>query len=710
MDRDTRTGRRPRLAATTATGLLSAIVASAAAGAGEIVLFDAATSPAGVVMSQDGGTFAVHDGVLEIETKGGTGYPGVLVRGTWDLSACNRVTFELVHRDTKGDLPLTVRLDNPGADAGASKGVFVDRVKLAGRGAATCEVALPAWLPNARAINARLDGMRRGPLVTTGVVADLDPAKTVGVAVYLKEPKLDWRWGVKRIVAHTGPAPVVQDWMLLPADKFFPFIDVYGQFKYRDWPGKTHGDDDLKVAIEKELADYDTHREPTGWNRYGGWAAGPKRDATGRFRVEKIDGRWWFVDPEGCLWWSHGPVRVTSSSAVTPLDGRESYFTDLPKADSPLALFYTTRDELLWPYYEARGIRRTFDFSSANAFRKYGPNWKAKYAVIAHRRLRSWGMNTIANSSDRGICRMDRTPYCDRFELKSPDIAGSRQGWWKFKDPFHPEFSASFRAQLLARKAELDDPWCFGFFVDNEIAWGGPVDLAEWTMQSPPTQPAKVEMVARLKARHGDIAKLNTAWGTSYADWTALLASQDKPPAGAAEDCREFTAALTEEYFKRVRETFKSVAPDTLYFGCRFAGSTDAAVRMAAKYCDVISYNIYRHTLDAFKLPDGVDKPVLVGEFHFGALDRGLFHASLVPVADQRERGRAYAGYVTSALKHPNFVGVHWHQFGDQPTTGRFDGENFQNGLVDVCDTPYPETVEGIREVGYRMYEIRAGR
>jgi hypothetical protein len=689
---------------------LAVLLAAGAATAGEIVLFDAAVTPASAVASQNQGRFETKDGLLQVETTGGTGYPGVLIKGAWDLSGCNRVTFELANRDGKSELPLTVRLDNPGADPGKSRGVFIDRVKLTGRGAATCDVALPPWLPNLREINAKLDGMRRGPLATLGVVADLDPSKVVGVAVYLKEPKLDWKWGVKRIVAHPGAAPASPDWMRMPAETFFPFIDAYGQFKYRDWPGKTHGDADLKAALGREQADLAAHPGPEGWNKFGGWAAGPKREATGQFRVEKIDGKWWFVDPEGCLWWSHGPVRVTSSSAVTPLDNREFYFTDLPAADSPFALFYTTRDELLWPYYEARGIQRTYDFSSANAFRKYGADWVGRYADTAHRRLRSWGMNTVANSSDRRICRMQRTPYCDRFELKSPDIAGSKLGWWKFKDPFHPEFRANFHKQLLARKAELDDPWCFGFFVDNEIAWGGPTDLAEWTLQSPAEQPAKVEMVARLKAKHGDIAKLNAAWGSAFAGWAALLASQEKPPAGAAEDCREFTTVLTEAYFKGVRETFKSVAPEKLYFGCRFAGSTEAAVRMAAKYCDIVSYNIYRHTLDAFKLPDGVDKPVLVGEFHFGALDRGLFHSTLIGVENQEARGRAYTAYVTSALRHPNFVGVHWHQFGDQPTTGRFDGENFQNGFVDVCDTPYPETIAGIREVGYRMYGIRSGQ
>ncbi len=676
--------------------------------ADEIILFDAATTPISEITSQSGGKFELRDGLLAVETKGETGYPGIRIKGTWDLSKCNRLTLELTNRDHKGELPLTVRLDNPDVDPGKSQGVFIDRVKIRCNTPTIYTVSLPPPLPFGREINSKLTGMKRGPLAMVGMAADLNPAKVTGVAVYINEPKLDWLWGVKRIVAHTGPLPNVPTWMRLPPEKFFPFIDVYGQFKHKEWPGKTHSDEDLKKAIETERADLATHPGPDGWNKYGGWAKGPQQKATGRFRVEKINGKWWMVDPEGCLWWSHGPVRVTSSSAVTPLDGREFYFTDLPKSGSPFALFYTTRDALLWPYYVARGIQRTYDFSSANAFRKYGTDWQARYADLAHQRLRSWGMNTIANSSDKGICLQRRTPYCDRFELKSPDIEGAHLGWWRFKDPFHPEFRASFRRQLEQRKEELNDPWCFGFFVDNEISWGDETALADWTLQSPATQPAKVEMIRRLKEKYGSIAKLNEAWKTNYVDWEALLQSQQKPPAGAKDDRVAFTAAVTEAYFKNIRDEFKAVAPNTLYMGCRFAGSTKAAVQIGAKYCDVISYNIYRHTLDDFKLPAGVDKPVMIGEFHFGALDRGMFHPSLIEVANQAARGKAYAAYITSALRHPNFVGAHWHQFGEQPTTGRFDGENLQNGFLDVCDTPYPETIAGIREVGYRLYEIRS--
>ena len=74
---------------------------------------------------------------------------------------------------------------------------------------------------------------------------------------------------------------------------------------------------------------------------------------------------------------------------------------------------------------------------------------------------------------------------------------------------------------------------------------------------------------------------------------------------------------------------------------------------------------------------------------------------------DQNERAAVYRQYVRSALENPIIIGVHWHQYSDQATSGRFDGENMQVGWTDVCDTPYWETVAAIREIGYPMYEIR---
>ena len=84
-----------------------------------------------------------------------------------------------------------------------------------------------------------------------------------------------------------------------------------------------------------------------------------------------------------------------------------------------------------------------------------------------------------------------------------------------------------------------------------------------------------------------------------------------------------------------------------------------------------------------------------------------MFHTGLGPCKDQNERAQAYENYVKSALGNPWIIGAHWFQYGDQAVTGRFDGENYQIGLVDVCDRPYEETIDAVRRVGYNMYQIR---
>jgi hypothetical protein len=120
-----------------------------------------------------------------------------------------------------------------------------------------------------------------------------------------------------------------------------------------------------------------------------------------------------------------------------------------------------------------------------------------------------------------------------------------------------------------------------------------------------------------------------------------------------------------------------------------------------------VSFNLYRESIAEFRLPEGVDKPLVVGEFHFGALDRGMLHTGLRPVEDQAARAAAYRSYLRGALAHPQFVGTHWFQYADQATTGRGDGENYQIGFIDVCDTPYAETIAASREIGRSLYQFR---
>ena len=67
-------------------------------------------------------------------------------------------------------------------------------------------------------------------------------------------------------------------------------------------------------------------------------------------------------------------------------------------------------------------------------------------------------------------------------------------------------------------------------------------------------------------------------------------------------------------------------------------------------------------------------------------------------VTDKPEAFEAWLRYCTACVER---------QFSDQATSGRFDGEYLQVGWTDICDTPYPEAVSAIRELGEELYNTK---
>ena len=95
-------------------------------------------------------------------------------------------------------------------------------------------------------------------------------------------------------------------------------------------------------------------------------------------------------------------------------------------------------------------------------------------------RLRSWGFNAFGNSCSQQIVRAGRMPYAHTaHQTRCPQIAGAHGNWANFDDVFSPDY-----AGLLARNLKQDfgealqDPYCIGLYVHNEIGWGR--DDADW--------------------------------------------------------------------------------------------------------------------------------------------------------------------------------------------------------------------------------------
>jgi hypothetical protein len=634
--------------------------------------------------------------VLRVTTHANAKWPGVTIRPEHEIWDFSRSMKLLVHLRNPGDEPLEMHVR---VDDAKREQVAHAKCNIAPHSTDVVEVRLNP-LPFRLSHPLKLIGLRGGP----GVREEIDTAHIKRLIVFPAKSPKSQTYELLRI--ETLGAGSIQT---LDADKFLPFVDEFGQFKHGEWPGKLHGANEFAARLKAEDADLAAHPTPADRDSYGGWAAGPKLEATGFFRTTKHDGRWWLVDPDGRLFWSQG-MDCVRSGAETPLTGRENYFSWLPPHTGDFGSFYAKRGRASVGYYKDVARYEAFNFLGANLLRKYGAQWSELDVDRAHRRLASWGYNTVGNWSEWAVVSKRRTPYVGTVSARSPPIAGSHGYWGQFPDPFHPDFAPALR-KALEKDKSVGEKWCLGVFIHNELAWGSETSLAEATLQSPADQPAKKEFLADLAKKYGDIARLNAAWGTKHISWDALRAAQAAPDAKRAkEDLAAFYTRIAEKYFEVCRAESKRAAPHQLYLGCRFAWKNERAVRAAAKFCDVISFNRYDYSVANDKLPEGVDLPMIIGEYHFGALDRGLFHTGLKATKNQDDRAAKYRAYLEGALRHPNFVGAHWFEYRDEPLSGRFDGENYQIGFVDVCDNPYPETIAAAREIGAKLYTLRAGK
>jgi hypothetical protein len=101
---------------------------------------------------------------------------------------------------------------------------------------------------------------------------------------------------------------------------------------------------------------------------------------------------------------------------------------------------------------------------------------------------------------------------------------------------------------------------------------------------------------------------------------------------------------------------------------------------------------------------------MLIGEFHFGTASQGVWGSGLRNASSLENQANLYMQYIEEASQHTQFIGAHWFQWSDQPTTGRSDGENFRIGVVSITDQPYSELVEAVNKVSKTLYVKRKNK
>lgn len=550
------------------------------------------------------------------------------------------------------------------------------------------------------------DGSRRVLLATT-VAGGLDRSGVRDVRLSMPAPQAAQSilFGKFEVVA--GEAAL--------RDAYTDIVDRYGQYTRETWPEKIADDAALRAAVKR----VPPAASADGMDRYGG-RLDVRLRATGWFHTQKADGRWWLVTPGGHGFFSLGVNTVKADDTRTYVQGRASMFRDLPPDSGAWAAFYGNADNR--NAQQGAGAGRCcdhgqwFDFYAANLYRVDGRDWLAAWRMRALARLKAWGFNTVANWSDPALGALHQLPYTRELDIRGDfgNVATGYDWWGRMPDPFDPRFAqAADAAAAKAAQGVRDDPWLLGYFADNELSWSayGPQGrwaLAVGTLHGEARSAAKQAFIADLRKKYGTPDRLAAAWGITLASWDALDATDFPAPEpneahpAITDDYSAWLSRYAAQFFRTVAEAIHSHDPHHLYLGSRFAVSTPEAIAACARYCDVMSFNVYadvpQHGYDA-ALAKKLDRPVLITEFHFGSDDRGPFGKGVVSVANEEQRGAAYARYLQAAASDPDIVGAHWFEYADEPVTGRLlDGENSHFGLVGITDIPFAGFVEAVRK------------
>lgn len=506
-----------------------------------------------------------------------------------------------------------------------------------------------------------------------------------------------------------NPVPPLNPELSDPA-KFFPCIDTFGQYKHAKHRNLIHSDQELRESARREMQILQNRKPNPERTIYGGWANGPDFPATGHFYPLKYQGKWYLVDPTGKLFWGHG-IQGIRWVDTTPITRREHWFETLPPKDDPLyaPCWLTERSGAAW-YAKTGGKLTSFNYNLRNLIAKYGKEYPQGFIRTTALRLPAWGINLIGVNSYLPLTRDAKIPY-----IHNP--AGKRvklnNGKGVFFDVFDPGYARDLKAELTGRYGfTLNDPYCIGYCIDNEVKWGTTTRFAEDVVRSPASQCAKKVFLEQLQKRyHNDLNAFNQAWGSDLKSWNDFLNRTALPATGRSKrDLAAFNDEIIRTYFKVNREVLKECAPHKLYLGSRMHDYPVRVMRLAAPYLDVISLNLYRHSVADLSLPKPLDKPVLVTEYHFGLMDGGIPAGGIQSCGSRADRKHAYSRYVESALSNPYVIGVTYFQWLNQSAVGRYqDGENFYCGFVDVTDRPEPELVEAATELGQQLYRYRTG-
>ena len=483
-----------------------------------------------------------------------------------------------------------------------------------------------------------------------------------------------------------------------------PIVDRYGQYLKEDWQGKIKSDDDLKADAQREapllkISSFDSAL----FDSYGGVKGIGGFEAKGVFYIAKLDGRFFFVTPDG------NPYFMVGVDAVGWTEG--GYSTPLFENDAPRDVFQELPVKGEFPdAYQGRKV----NFLTANLQRKYGADYKRVAAEVVRKRLLLWGFNSTAKWG--WGTTVPGFPYIEDCTFKSVKRFG---GISRFIDPFDSGFQTAIEEDIQKVVAKRgSDKMLLAYSFENENGWGD--EYAPQLLRTDNGFAARTAFVDFLIDRNGGNLKavadlLGAASSTSREALLAATLSGDKV---SKDDASAFMAKASARYHEILRDSLRKYDSKHLLTGASHcAHQSPSWIYAALPFVDFISFNEYM--IDSKWIGEHLaalqkaDRPYIVTEYSFVQDRRGMrFYNSRNTMRTEAARGLAYRYDSELNASRPLCMGLGYFIFFDQPLTMRSlpNGECCNFGIVNQADQPYWDMVAEVEKSNARLFDVHLGK
>ncbi|MEM9834561.1 MAG: hypothetical protein AAF944_28295 [Bacteroidota bacterium] len=399
----------------------------------------------------------------------------------------------------------------------------------------------------------------------------------------------------------------------------------------------------------------------SNYDRFGGYTD-IQREATGWFRVEKVNDRWMFITPEG-----HGYVALGANHTGRYLNERKQ----------SASLYERIGDD-----------RQRAEEAMYQAYLKSGLNAGEAYAPL--------------------------NPY---LKERLPHIVHLNYPGSKFEfDIFDDSVRRIFRQHLL--------PQCQQVATDSFALGIAFVDLPVWNTRRmdffrslPATAPGKITYQQFLSNRYSSIRELNEIYKTSFASFDELRESTqwelDSEQSAVQRDDEIFMGKIAEQLYPLLRNIVREGAPNHLFLGERYVLRMvpEPVLQSLAKYVDVFCTQALILSpqrppeWQVFQQPGYdstfaiVQKPIIIVDWATPFSLDETYTNKRGTIKAEAEAAEDVAQWVQDALSQPYVVGVFKCQFiGTHGNDRWFPKGRMKRTLWQDDGTAFPEMTERVSQ------------